>query len=107
MLIKAHDPAGFPDIGKAGDRLSDIRQQAIDQSSGPGGTGMAGYTIQQDLHLIDPRGEGRSGVGIAVRDEITGEYLQIRSAALNGSGQNHKIAVRAKLVRGVVHPPVS
>ena len=68
---------------------------------------MAGDTVQQDLRLIDPRGEGRSGAGIAVRDEIAGEDLEIRGAALDGSGQNHKIAVRAKLVRGVVHPPVS
>jgi hypothetical protein len=68
---------------------------------------MVGDSVQQDSRLIDPRSEGRSGVGIAIRDEIAGEDLEVLSATLNRRSQNHKVAVRTKLVGGTVHPPIS
>ena len=67
---------------------------------------MAGDTVEQAFRLIGPRCESLGGASIAVRDEIAGEDLKIRRAPFDGSGQNHEIAVRAKLVRGIVHPPV-
>ena len=99
-------PAGLPDLGEAGGRFLDILAKPIHQPSGLGSSGMEGDPVEQVLRFDGSRGEGLSGTGVSVGNEIASQDLKIRRPLFHGSRQNHQISIRAKLVRGFVHTTV-